>query len=260
MIGRAAANFYVGDRGLAQAPRHAALEIRGLTLANRVRATSLRIEAGTIVALTGLLGAGQNEVARILGGDLIADSGEIVRLGKPVGAGPRAAIKAGICLLTEDRKAEGLFLGRSVGENLSLPSLRALSHVGIVDSGAERRAVAAAIAQFSIAATAHSVVARLSGGNQQKTVLARWLLRDLAILVLIEPTRGIDVGAKADIYRHLESLARLGKAILVVSSDTLEVLGLADQVVVFVDGAVRVQYNRGEVSEEALNLAIQGKA
>ena len=195
-------------------------------------------------------------MARILGGDLTADSGEIVRLGKVVGAGPRAAIEAGICLLTEDRKAEGLFLGRSVSENLALPSLPAFSRAGIVDAGAERRAVAGAIAQFSIAGTARSVIARLSGGNQQKTILARWLLRDLAVLVLIEPTRGIDVGAKAEIYRYLELLARRGKAIVVVSSDALEVLGLADRVVVFVDGAVRAQYNRGEVSEEALNLAI----
>jgi ribose transport system ATP-binding protein len=260
MIGGAAANFYAGGRATIPAPRPVAVEIRDLTLASRVRATTLTVEAGTIVALTGLLGAGQNEVARILGGDMTANSGEIVRSGKAVGPGPRAAIRAGICLLTEDRKAEGLFLGRSVSENLVLPSLQALSHVGIVDAGAERRAVAGAIAQFSIAATARSVTARLSGGNQQKTILARWLLRDLAVLVLIEPTRGIDVGAKAEIYRHLESLARLGKAILVVSSDTLEVLGLADRVVVFVDGAVRAQYDRGEVSEEALNLAIQGRA
>ena len=260
MIGGAVANFYVGGRALEPTPRPAALQIRGLTLASRVRATTLTIEAGTIVALTGLLGAGQNEVARILGGDLTADSGEIVRLGKVVGAGPRAAIEAGICLLTEDRKAEGLFLGRSVSENLALPSLPAFSRAGIVDAGAERRAVAGAIARFSIAGMARSVIARLSGGNQQKTILARWLLRDLAVLVLIEPTRGIDVGAKAEIYRHLESLARRGKAIVVVSSDALEVLGLADRVVVFVDGAVRAQYNRGEVSEEALNLAIQGKA
>ena len=260
MIGGAAANFYAGGRATIPAPRPVAVEIRDLTLASRVRATTLTVEAGTIVALTGLLGAGQNEVARILGGDMTADSGEIVRSGKAVGTGPRAAIRAGICLLTEDRKAEGLFLGRSVSENLALPSLQALSHVGIVDPGAERRAVAGAIAQFSIAATARSVTARLSGGNQQKTILARWLLRDLAVLVLIEPTRGIDVSAKAEIYRHLESLARLGKAIIVVSSDTLEVLGLADRVMVFVDGAVRAQYDRGEVSEEALNLAIQGRA
>jgi ABC-type sugar transport system ATPase subunit len=259
MIGGAAANFYAGGRTTVPAPRPVAVEIRDITLAGRVRATTLTVEAGAIVALTGLLGAGQNEVARILGGDMTADSGVIVRSGKAVGAGPFAAIKAGICLLTEDRKAEGLFLGRSVSENLALPSLQALSSLGIVDARAERRAVDAAIAQFSIAATARSIMGRLSGGNQQKTILARWLLRDLAVLVLIEPTRGIDVGAKADIYRHLESLARLGKAIIVVSSDALEGLGLADCVVVFVDGAVRAQYRRGEISEEALNLAIQGK-
>jgi len=259
MIGGAAAAFYAGGRALTAAPRPVAVELRNIALTNRVRATTLTLEAGTIVALTGLLGAGQNEVARILGGDMTADSGSIVRSGKPVAPGPRAAIKAGICLLTEDRKAEGLFLSRSVGENLALPSLRALSRAGFVDAGAERRAVAVAITQFSIAATARSVMARLSGGNQQKTILARWLLRDLAVLVLIEPTRGIDVAAKAEIYRHLEQLARLGKAIIVVSSDALEVLGLADRVVVFVDGAVRAQYRRGEVGEEALNLAIQGK-
>jgi ABC-type sugar transport system ATPase subunit len=184
MIGGAAANFYARGRAIIPAPRPVAVEIRDLTLASRVRATTLTVEAGTIVALTGLLGAGQNEVARILGGDMTANSGEIVRSGQAVGAGPRAAIGAGICLLTEDRKAEGLFLGRSVSENLALPSLQALSHVGIVDAGAERRTVAGAIAQFSIRATARSVMARLSGGNQQKAILARWLLRDLAVLVL----------------------------------------------------------------------------
>ena len=141
-----------------------------------------------------------------------------------------------------------------------MPSLASLSRAGVIDRAAERRAAAAGIANLSIAARPLSLMCTLSGGNQQKTILARWMLRDLSALVLIEPTRGIDVGAKHDIYRDLEAMVRQGKAILVVSSDVLEVLGIADRIVVFVAGSVHAEYQRGDVDEEALNLAIQGRA
>jgi len=259
MIGGSAESFYAAHHPPEMADAVPAVELRNIGLAGRLRDVSLAIPAGRIVAFTGLLGAGQNELARILGGDVVPDQGEVTRAGTAVEHDPRAAIRAGLCLLTEDRKAEGLFLDLSVRENITLPSLGALLRHGIIDGAAERRAVARSIDQLSIVATPTAPMRTLSGGNQQKAILARWLLRDLAVLVLIEPTRGIDVGAKADIYRDLEALARLGKAIVVISSDVPEVLGIADEIVVFVAGVIHARFVRGQVTEEELNLAIQGK-
>jgi ABC-type sugar transport system ATPase subunit len=259
MIGGNARTFYAADRP--PPPKaSASLEAKGISLRGRIARADVSVQPGEIVALTGLLGAGQNELARIVGGDIAADAGQVFLNGATVAPGPRAAIAAGICLLTDDRKAEGLFPSLTVRENLTLPSLAALSRFGVIDRAAERGATAEGIAKLSIAAQPSSRMRTLSGGNQQKTIIARWMLRDLAALVLIEPTRGIDVGAKHDIYRDLEEMARLGKAILVVSSDVLEVLGIADRIVVFVTGSVHAEYRRGSVDEEALNLAIQGRA
>ncbi len=175
--------------------------------------------------------------------------------GQRVPPEPRAAIDAGICLLTEDRRTEGLFLDLPVSENIVLPSLRQLRRF------AERGAVENIMRRMDVqAGSADAPVRSLSGGNQQKVILGRWLLRDPAVLVMIEPTRGVDVGAKAELYRALETLAREGRAILIVSSDIPELLGVADSILVMVDGIVRRRFARGAVTEDELNLAIQGQA
>jgi ABC-type sugar transport system ATPase subunit len=260
MIGGAPESFYA-TAGHAAPRRQIALQARGLRLAGRLREVGFSLHRGEILGLTGLLGAGQNEVARIVAGDLAPDAGEVRCGGVTVGRGPRAAIEAGICLLTEDRRAEGLFPDLPVAENVALPSLRRLGWGPVLNLAAERREVAGVLRRLDVrAASAAAPMRSLSGGNQQKAILARWLLRDPAVLVMIEPTRGIDVGAKAELYRVFEALAREGRAILMVSSDTPELLGVADRILVFSGCAVVGSFARGEVDEDALNLAIQRPA
>ena len=259
MLGGSAEAFYATATHTVPL-REVALQARDLRLAGRLHGVSLTLHRGEILGLTGLLGAGQNEVARIVGGDLPADDGAVVRDGKPVGAGPRAAIASGICLLTEDRRAEGLFLDLTVADNIALPSLRRLRFGPLLDLAAISRAVAGVMRRLGIAGSAAALVRRLSGGNQQKSILGRWLLREPAVLVLIEPTRGVDVGAKAELYRAFEALAREGRALLLVSSDVPELLGVADRILVLAEGAVRAEFARGTADEDALNLAIQKPA
>jgi ABC-type sugar transport system ATPase subunit len=260
MIGGSADVFYATAEH-ATPRREGALLARDLRLAGRVRGVGFGLHRGEILGLTGLLGAGQNEVARIVAGDMTADSGEVLCGGRRVGRGPRAAIAAGICLLTEDRRAESLFLDLPVAENIALPSLRALRWGPLLDLAAQRRAVAGIMQRLDLrAASAAAPVRSLSGGNQQKAILGRWLLRDPAVLVMIEPTRGVDVGAKAELYRTFEALAREGRALLLVSSDVPELLGVADRILVFAAGEVRAEFARGAADEDALNRAIQQQA
>ena len=228
-----------------------------------MRGVSLSLRRGEIVALTGLLGAGQNEIGRLLGGDLAADGGTVVRSGRPVSfAGPHAAVGAGVCLLTEERKTEGILPNLPLRDNIAVASLaRRRGPLGLVRQAAETVAAGEAAAAFGVvSASLEAAMRTLSGGNQQKAMLARWDLADAEIFVLIEPTRGVDVGARADIYRRLDGLARAGKAILVVSSDLVEVLALADRILVVRDGRIAAQTGAENLDEEALNLIIQGAA
>jgi ABC-type sugar transport system ATPase subunit len=260
MIGTSTDAFYATD--MHATPREeTALEARGLHLESRLHGVDFRLHRGEILGLAGLLGAGQNETARIVGGDLSPDGGEIRRDGRRVRPGPRGAIEAGICLLTDDRRKEGLYLDLSLADNIALPSLRLLGRGPLLNIAARNRAVAGAIRRLEVQATSPWVpVRRLSGGNQQKSMLCRWLLRDPAVLVLIEPTRGVDVGAKAELYRTFEELAREGRAILIVSSDIPELLGIADRILVFVRGRIAQELRRGTANEDEVNLAVQGVA
>jgi ABC-type sugar transport system ATPase subunit len=259
MIGTSAGTFYATDAHAKPRPE-VVLQARGLRLGGRLHGVSLTLHRGEILGLVGLLGAGQNEAARIVAGDLLPDVGDIRYQGQPVANGLRAAIAAGICLITEDRRAEGLFLDLPVRENISLPSLRRLTRGMVVDWIAERRAVAKVMQRLDVRGAPAAAVRNLSGGNQQKVILGRWLLRDPGVLVMIEPTRGVDVGAKAELYRSFEALAQEGRAILMVSSDVPELLGVADRIVVFVAGAIGGSFLRGEASEDDVNLAIQKQA
>jgi ABC-type sugar transport system ATPase subunit len=173
---------------------------------------------------------------------------------------PAAAIRHGIGLLTEQRKTEGLIPARSIRENISLPSLaRFRRALGFVDVSSEKRASAEMMSALNVKANSSATkVNTLSGGNQQKVILGRWLLRDPEILIFISPTQGIDVGAKAEIYAQLDDLAAGGKTILVVSEDHLEVLYLADRILVMHGGRLATVFMRGEADEERLLSAIQG--
>jgi ABC-type sugar transport system ATPase subunit len=237
------------------------LEAKNLAWRNRVRNVSLTVSAGEILALTGLLGAGQNEIARILGGHLRAEAGTVAvnERAMPI-RGSADAARAGLCLLTDDRQQEGILANLPLRANIALPSLARRRRAGLFVSGpAERSAVAAAIESFGIVARSLEMPIRtLSGGNQQKALIARWHLADAKIFVLIEPTRGVDVAARAEIYRRLEALARAGKALIVVSSDIPEVLALADRILVVRDGRIAAETEPARTDEERLNLLVQG--
>ncbi|MEZ4667444.1 MAG: sugar ABC transporter ATP-binding protein [Anaerolineae bacterium] len=238
------------------------LEVENLTVGRSVKDVTFRLHRGEIVGLTGLLGAGQNEVARALFGCALEVSGVIKREGKPIFiSSPKRAIACGIGLLTEQRKTEGLVLDMSVKENITLPSLATrFRRAGMwLRNRLEKNAAQEAIQDLQIKVpSAAAQVSTLSGGNQQKVILAKWLLRDLDILIFIAPTQGIDVGAKAEIYRRLRQLADDGKSIIVVSEDLIEILGVSERIFIMYNGQLTQTLDRNETNEEQLLTAIQG--
>lgn len=224
------------------------LAVRDLKRGSAVKGVSFSVRRGEVLALTGLIGAGRTEVARIIFGADRPDSGEILLDGRRLRLrSPRDAIRNGICLLTEDRKAQGLVLGLSVRENFGLPNLSRLSRLGFVRGGEERRAFGRYVESLQIRIPRQEQLARnLSGGNQQKVVLAKWLHTNSEVVIIDEPTRGIDVGAKYEIYLLINKLAAEGKAILMISSELPEVLGMADRILVMHEGRVT-----GEIADVA---------
>ena len=232
------------------------LEVEGLT-STRVHDISLTVRAGEIVGLAGLVGAGRTELARALMGADRVLSGSVKVGGQPVKADhPAAAIRYGIGYVTEDRKGDGLLLGRSIEENVALGSLARLSHNGFMDAGAARRMVDASMQAFKVRASGpQQVVGTLSGGNQQKVLMARWLALQCKVLILDEPTRGVDVGARAEIYALIEEMAEKGMALLLISSDLPELLGLSDRIVVIREGRVAGRFERAAATPEAVMAA-----
>jgi len=206
------------------------------------------LRRGEVLGLTGLVGAGRTEVARLIFGADRAEAGEVTLDGRELHSrSPRDAIRAGICLLTEDRKQQGLILGLPVRENFSLPNLPRFSRVGFVRERAERRAFAGFVENLRIKISHPDQPARhLSGGNQQKVVLAKWLQTNSEIVLIDEPTRGIDVGAKFEIYQLINDLVANGKAVLMISSELPEVLGMCDRILVMREGRIA-----GEITDVA---------
>jgi L-arabinose transport system ATP-binding protein len=224
-----------------------------------VQDISFEVRAGEVVALAGLVGAGRTELAHAVIGDTPLLSGQIEVDGKPLRlASPRDAVRAGIALAPEERKQQALLMKRSVRDNICLAVLGRLQRFRVVSRAKESRIARRYVQELRIRTpTIEQEVSTLSGGNQQKTVLARWLARDAKLLILDEPTRGVDVGAKADIYAIIDKLAAEGSAILVISSELPEVLGLADRIVVMQGGRVRGELSRQDATEEKiLRLAI----
>ncbi|WP_443751258.1 sugar ABC transporter ATP-binding protein [Asticcacaulis solisilvae] len=226
-------------------------EARGTTLSD----VGFEVRAGEIVGLAGLVGAGRTELARILFGAEGKDSGAIWLDGKELKAtSPCDALAAGIALVPEDRKQQGCFLGHSIRHNLTLPSLERLSRWGVfVDEGAEKRLVEDYRAKLNIRMANDGVaIGTLSGGNQQKVLLARCMALSPKVLIVDEPTRGVDVGAKADVHQVLFDLAATGVAVIVISSELPEVMAVSDRIVVFREGRITgVLENKG-VDEETL--------
>jgi ribose transport system ATP-binding protein len=224
------------------------LAVRGLSRGKAVQDVSFTLRRGEVLGLTGLVGAGRTELARLLFGADRPDAGQIMLDGRALRLrSPRDAIRAGICLLTEDRKQQGLVLGLPARENFGLPNLPDLSGGGFVREGQERRAFARFIDSMRIKIPHQDQLTRhLSGGNQQKVVLAKWLQTNSEIVLIDEPTRGIDVGAKFEIYELINALVTGGKAVLMISSELPEVLGMCDRILVMREGRVA-----GEISDGA---------
>lgn len=263
MIGQRLETFYQPDDRTDGNRGEVALEVSHLNIGKKVHDVSFSVSKGEIIGITGLLGAGQNELVRSLFGIQEDCSGSIKRKGQAVCINnPREAIENGICLLTENRKEEGLILEMTVKENITLPSISGFQrskYFPIIDQTKEQKSAQEFVNKVDIVLRSQkSKIRTLSGGNQQKSIVARWLMRDLEVLLFIEPTRGIDVGAKAEIYRLLSSLAAQGKAIVVVSTDHIEILGISDRIFVMYKGKIRKIYSKDSATEEALLSEIQG--
>jgi ABC-type sugar transport system ATPase subunit len=203
----------------------------------------------------GLIGSGRTEVARAIFGAEPATAGEIHLAGKPLAvSSPAEAIAHGIALVTEDRKRDGLALDCTVVDNAGLASMGRFSGRGILDRSGQRKAVMSKLDDLSVRPRgARGPVRQLSGGNQQKVVLGKWLLvNDVRVFIFDEPTRGVDIATKVEIYRMMADLAAAGLAILVISSEMPEVLGLSDRLIVMRGGRIAGQFDRGTVSMETL--------
>lgn len=237
------------------------ISAKGLANGVKVKNVSLEIREGEILGLTGLVGSGRTEVARILAGADIPEKGEISIEGRKLNLrSVSEAIGLGIFLLTEDRKNQGLFLDRPVHENFSIASLFRFAYFGMINKAREIKAFLSHKDSMGIRVSSPLIrVGNLSGGNQQKVLLARWLERKGKVFLLDEPTRGVDVGAKEEIYLLLRKLAAEGNAILLISSELLEVLALSDRILVMHEGQIKGEIKdvANATQEQIMELAIQ---
>jgi ribose transport system ATP-binding protein len=238
------------------------LRVEGLTRGSKVRGVSLAVRAGEIVGIAGLVGSGRTELLRTIFGAEAKDAGTITVAGHALrGGSPSQAVRSGIALVPEGRKEHGVILNLSIRQNITLPAIdRVSGALGIIRQHQEKSVVQALAGRLQIRARSiEADVADLSGGNQQKVVLAKWLGTDCKVLLLDEPTRGVDVGAKAELYHLITGLARDGLAILMVSSEMMEMIGLCDRVAVVSRGAIAgVLEGEGITEENIMRLAIQG--
>ena len=259
MVGRDLSQFYAHSP---HPPGEVALSVSGLrTPAHPGHAIDFALRAGEIVGMAGLVGAGRTELLQTLFGVTPARGGTITVSGKvlPI-QDPRTAIGAGLALVPEDRKQQGLILEMAVADNLSLASISRDQRAGFLNFAEERRLAEEMTGRMRIKTpSSRQIVRFLSGGNQQKVVLGKWLAMKPKVLLLDEPTRGIDIGAKREIYALMEELARQGMAILFVSSDLEEVIGMSDRVLVMHEGRLSGELARAELGEEAIMRLATGQ-
>ncbi|MFD5116966.1 sugar ABC transporter ATP-binding protein [Streptomyces sp. NPDC058391] len=253
MAGRRPGQLYPDRR---QDPGEPLLTVEGLDRPGEFRDVSFTLRAGEITGLFGLVGSGRSELARCVFGAEPARSGSVRTAGGDAERfrTPREAIAAGLALVTEDRKRTGLVLGLTTAENIGLTTLRTTTRGPLLDTGRRRRDVTAMAEQLDIrpAHAAKLPVRALSGGNQQKAVLAKWLLTGPRVLLLDEPTRGVDMATRAEIYRMLDELARGGLAVLLISSDLTEVLGATDRVLVMHEGRIAADLPSDRTTEDTV--------
>ena len=257
MVGRDVNHLYVRSR---REPGEVVLSTAGLSRAGDFSDISLTVHAGEILGISGLIGAGRTEFAHALVGVTHHTGGSFEVLGKQRKFGsPREAMDAGIGYVPEERRSEGLVLDFSVGENITYSTLPAISRAGIVNTRAERSIVKTQVKALGIKARRPSMsVSLLSGGNQQKVVLAKALVTRPKLLILDEPTRGVDVGAKAEIYALIDDLAKQGTAIILISSELPEVLSMSDRVAVMRQGRVVAEFTHDEATAELIGAAQAG--
>ena len=227
-----------------------------------IRDVAFQVRAGEILGFAGLVGAGRTELARVLFGLTPADEGAIRLRGAPVRVtAPAEAVRLGLAYLPEDRRRHGVIAEMSIAANTTLAALRAITRAGLLDFAAEREIATTYLERFAIKAPSiDAAVATLSGGNQQKVALARWLATRPAVLVLDEPTQGVDVGAKAEIHGLIVDLAAQGLAILLISSELPEILGMSDRVAVMRGGTVAGVLDRAEATPETIMTLALGHA
>ena len=231
------------------------LDVKDLSKRGLLRDISFSVRRGEIVGVAGLVGAGRTELARAIFGDLAIDSGEIRVDGKvvPPRHTPRSAILAGIGLVPEDRKEQGLVTGLSVRQNISMPMLKALSRLSVLSRRQEHRLAESYVKKLAIKTPSVEQKATfLSGGNQQRVVVAKWLATQPKLLIVDEPTRGVDIGAKSEIHALLCNLAREGMAIMMISSDLPEVLAMSDRVLVMRKGRIAADIPALEATQEVI--------
>lgn len=248
------------------APGEVALKVSRLTREGAFTDVSFEVRRGEIVALAGLVGAGRSEVARAIFGVDRWDAGAVEVQGRALPAGsPTAAMSAGLALVPEDRRQQGLVMDMSIERNMGLTQLKALRRAtgrgGLISRKVERdRAADWGLRLRLKYARLSDGVGVLSGGNQQKVVLAKWLATEPTVLIVDEPTRGIDVGTKAEVHRLLSELAAQDLAVLMISSDLPEVLGMADRVLVMHEGRLAAEIARADATEESVMAAATGRA
>jgi ribose transport system ATP-binding protein len=237
-----------------QAVREELVQVRGFTREGDFEDVSFGIGRGEIVGMFGLVGSGRTELARGLFGAEPVDEGELRVEGEEVRLrSPEDAIEAGIAFVTEDRARDGLVLKLPMRENALLASMGAARRFGLLAPGREREIVAEKIAQFDIRPPRPEILAsHLSGGNQQKLVLAKWLLTEPRLLILDEPTRGVDMATRVELYRMFDELTSRGLGLLVISSDLTEVLGISDRILVMRDGRLQGEFRAADTDEEEL--------
>ncbi|MCQ8769557.1 sugar ABC transporter ATP-binding protein [Streptomyces telluris] len=258
MVGRDIAEQYPRERPAE--PGAPLLRVRGLTRTPAFRDIGFDVRAGEVVGLAGLVGAGRTEVARALFGVDRYDTGTVEVDGRELARGDvRAAMRAGVGLVPEDRKGQGLLLDASLGDNLTLARLAQDTRGGFVDRGGQRRRAAEVAERLKVRMSGLEQSARtLSGGNQQKIVIGKWLLAGARLLILDEPTRGVDVGAKVEIYRLVNELTAAGCAVLMISSDLPEVLGMSDRVLVMAQGRIAGELSGERATQDAVvELAVR---
>jgi len=261
MVGRELKQFYQRHRGDQAAPRPPVVQATGVRWRYDQKGVDFAIAPGEIVGMAGLMGAGRTELAQTLFGVRPMLGGHVQIDGRRVAIRkPADAIGAGIFLIPEDRRQEGLILDDSVKHNVSVTMLSLLSRLGFLSFGREAILAQSMCERFKVRTpNTAQIVGNLSGGNQQKVVLAKWLSRTPRLLILDEPTRGIDVGAKSEIYALMDELANQGAAILMISSDLEEILGMSDRVLVMHEGNLAGAIARAELTEEAImHLATRG--